>query len=513
MKTNKKNKEVQIAYKEGIKTLLNEETGDQRYIYEQHGKAVTRRDMLKAGIIQFSAAAVLPSAVEWLAKSGLAEAQEVCNVAAGSSKPAYVHFNGAGGFAIGSQYIPGSYEDPNTLLSSYSTRGMGSTANLVAQGLIIDGGFKNPTKWYANSAFLTALQTAATPATLKNTVFVHIPVQTGDDSSNNKFDASGMIIKAGLLGNSLPNIGTQQSMSGGRHLPAYVPPPAPLVVNAYSDLARAIQVAGALGQLSLNQKTSVFRLINRLTTTQKAALGGAAGADQLAHLTACATQANVALVGTGNPDTDLRTGRRKDGTQVGAQLSTTWGNVNAGTADGSQNLVFGSMVYNALKGNSATVNCTIGGCDYHGNGRTAQDGTDGQIGLQVGRTLQSASIMMEKVFVKVSTDGAVSSPASDQSGGGFTSDSGGRGGCMLFAYDPTNSVTANGSQVGGLTPGQVASTAFPTGGSAEIAAVAVLANYASFAGLPVGATLDAAAGAGARSFNTAQLTAAVKIFK
>jgi hypothetical protein len=58
----------------------------------------------------------------------------------------------------------------------------------------------------------------------------------------------------------------------------------------------------------------------------------------------------------------------------------------------------------------------------------------------------------------------------------------------------------------------VAATSFKTGGSAEIAAVAVLANYASFAKLPVGATLDAAGGAGARSFNTAELTAVVKIF-
>src|SRR5690242_6160341 len=123
MKTNKKNKEVQIANKEGIKTLLNEETGEQRHIYEQHGPAVTRRDMLKAGIIQFSAAAVLPSAVEWLAKAGVAEAAEVCNAAGGASKPAFIHYNGAGGFAIGAQSITGSVEDPNTLLSSYSTRG------------------------------------------------------------------------------------------------------------------------------------------------------------------------------------------------------------------------------------------------------------------------------------------------------------------------------------------------------------------------------------------------------
>lgn len=455
------------------KNQETESTEVQPKVYLNHGPAVTRRDMLKAGLIQFGAAATLPSVIEWLAKAGVAEAAD-CSAAAGPGMPAFVHYSGAGGFGIMSQPIIGTVEDPNVLLPHYGTLGLGSGSNLVTQGLI-SLEFKNQARFYSNSGFLAGLRTGATTADLQKTVFVAIPCQTNDDSNMNEFDPTGGILKAGRSGSSLPNLGSQQSATGGRHKPAYVNPPSPLVVGGYSDLARAIQVAGALGSLSLNQKTKVFKLINRLTTEQARVLAASNGGKEIADLAECATGTNLNLVGSGNAGTDPRT----DGA-FGTQLSTAWG-INAGTADNNRNLVFGASVYNALKDNASTVNLVVGGCDYHGDGRNNQDVTDTTIGLAVGRTIRSAAIMGKKCFIMVSTDGAVSAPSSDTAGAGFTSDSGGRGGCYMIAYDPAGTTTASSMQIGGMTTGQVASTAVKTGGAANVAAAAVYVNYLAFA--------------------------------
>lgn len=433
-----------------------------------HGPPLTRRDMLRAGLIQFSAAMTLPSVYQWLARAGVAEAAEGCAAAsAGAEMPVFIHLALAGGAAMSANVV--FLDAGGSMLPSYSILGLGNPANLT-----ITREFANRVAFPGNNVggMITGLRTGATPLTLLNAAFVGIPVRSQDDSSNNMLDVTGAITRAGVKGVSLPNLGTQQSPTGGRHQAAYVPPPAPLVVSSYNDLASAINVVGALGTLSSNQKSGLFRLVNRLTTTQARNLASMSGGEQLAALTKCATGTNLELVSSGSTGTDP---------VENAAFAQVW-NINAQTSRSSQNYVFAAMVYNAMKGNSGTVNLTMGGYDYHGNARTATNAQDTNAGLAMGRIIQSAAVMGKKTFLMVSSDGAVGAQMSDSATVNFSSDRGSGGAIYMMVYDPLKPPSASGQQVGQLTTGQAADDKFVTGDAPNLAAAAVVANYLSFAG-------------------------------
>lgn len=481
MKSDKKNKDA---------PTLEDPTDTQ--VFLPHGRALTRRDMLKAGLIQFSAAMTLPSVYQWLAGAGLAEAQEVtCDSGTGSAMPVFVHLSLAGGAAIMANFVPHTIQ--GQMLPSYGILGLGNPSTLS-----ISKEFANQAPFPGNnvSGLLLGLRAGAQIATLQNTVMVGMPTRTQDDSSNNQFDPTGAITRAGMKGNSLPNLGTVGSPTGGRHQPAFVPPPAPLIVNNYNDLAAAINVAGSLGSLTTNQKSGLFRLVNRLTTAQASTLAGLSGGAQLAALAQCASGTNLTLVGSGSSGTSPLDD---------AGVAGVWG-INANTDPGNRNFVFASMVYNALKGNAGTINLNMGGYDYHGGQRANTNAQDNAAGLVVGRILQTAAVMQKPIFVMLSTDGSVGSPMSDSSAVSFSSDRGAGGGCHMYAYHPTRRPTASGFQIGGMTTGQAADDNFITGANAAAAASAVVANYLSFAG-----KLAMYESLGMQRFSTDQMSQIVKI--
>ncbi|MBX7231880.1 MAG: hypothetical protein K1X29_07315 [Bdellovibrionales bacterium] len=434
-----------------------------------HGVPRTRRELLKAGLIQFSAAITLPSIYQLLMKSEEAHGLDlVCggqqNV---SSMAVFVQLSLAGGAAMGSNFVP--HDAGGQLLPSYNVLGLGASGNLN-----ITREFANKAPFAGNnvSGMINGIRTGAKPATLQNAVFAGIPVRSQDDSTMNKFDITGAVDRAGLKGISLPSLGTVNSPTGGRHQPAYIQPPAPLIVSSYTDLANAINVAGSLATLNSKQKVGLFRMVNRLTVAQERTLASMSGGSQVAALTACASLTNQTLVSTGTTGTSPL---------ENPALATVW-NINNNSDPGSQNFVFAAMMYNALKGNAGSVNLTMGGYDYHGNARTNTNASDTAAGLAIGRILESAAVMGKKVFLCVTSDGGVGSTLSDSSAVNFSSDRGSGGVAYMIAYNPTKPPSASGFQVGQMTPGQAADDKFITGDSPELAAAAMLANYMSFNG-------------------------------
>ncbi len=458
-----------------------------------HGTPLTRRDMLRAGAIQFSAAMTLPTIYEWMARAGFAEAQTAeCGTNTGSTMPVFVQLALAGGASIMSNYIPRTLE--GAMLPTYNLIGLGAPSLLTRTTE-----FGNRVEFPATSGLIIGMRTEATPVTLLNTAFAAVPVRLQDDSAMNQIDPTGAITRAGAKGNSLPNLGSMGSATGGRHLPAFVPPPAPLVVQSYADLAAAISVAGALGELSPSQKPALFRLMNRLTTTQARTLAGMSAAEQISTLTKCASGVNQTLVSSGSSGTNPTDD---------PAVANVWNITAADVANnpGNQDVVFASMLYNALRGNAGTINLTLGGYDYHGNARNATNARDNQAGVVVGRILQTAAVMRKPLFLMISTDGAVGSPMSDSSAVSYTSDRGSGSGMMMIAYHPTRVPTATGFQIGGMSTGQAADERFITGASGPHAAAAVVANYLNFAG-KVG-MLDSVI---PRAFSPDQLAQVIKI--
>jgi len=428
-----------------------------------HRKPVTRREFLSHGMIPFAASALVPGALGLLSPDVMAAGLN-CPSDAGAGIAAFITLNLSGGASLSSNFLP--RDAGGQLLASYGKIGGGTNANLTTAA---DFGIQG---FVSTSPLLAGLKTKATQPTIDGTAVVSVCVQSRDDSAENKFDASGMAYKAGVMGSKIPNLGTRSNATGLSQLASTVQPPPPLIVRSFDDLANSIGYTAALkNQLNSAQRVSLTRLVASLNSTQTNKLQNITTAEQVQTMVECAGIKNNDMIGAGSGAVDPLTNN--------AAMASVWG-ITAGTAANNQGRVFGSMVYNALAGNAGTVNLELGGYDYHDNTRTNGDGKDNQAGVVIGQILESARIMGKPVFIYVTSDGSVVSSDSATPGAPWTSDRGSAGMALMFAFSPTGRPATSGFQVGSYTSGQVANDATPVGSSPEVAAQAVIANYLNF---------------------------------
>lgn len=436
------------------------------YCLSHNKRPVTRRQLLSAGVLSFSATMTLPTLAGMLLPSeARAQALECPSAAGASSMASFVTINLAGGMAMAANFVP--QDQGGQFLPSYNKMGLGDGQ------LPIDNEFGNvPFAGQGISRLLVGIRNTASAATLGNTAFVAIPVRSRDDSSMNPFDASGMVAKAGLIGTDLPNMGNSSSDTGIRQMYAKVKPPTPLVVGNYNDIAGALAlgVTGPMRNWSDEQKTRLVRLVKNLSSSQVEKVNRQAGGRMLATLVNCAMGKNVELSTQPPPPVDVR---------QDAALAAVWG-VQQNTGTNNREVIFGSMVNAGLMGNAGTIGLNMGGYDYHNGTRTTGDTRDEEAGEVIGRTLESASVLNKKVFIYVTSDGSVVSPVSDQRDAPWRSDRGSAGCAYIIAYDPAGRPQTSGHQIGHFTEGQAADDQFVTGGNPELAAAAAFANYLKF---------------------------------
>ncbi len=433
------------------------------HLHEKPLNMMSRRDLLSAGLIQFSAALTLPSIYSLFAGAGLAQAQEiVCAGAAGSSLVPIITVNLAGGAGLAANFVP--HDQALQPLQSYNRLGLGAAGSFT-----MDYEFKNRAPFAANiSRFIVGVRAQALPATLANTVFLGVPNRTADDSAANKMVMDGMVAKAGRVGQILPTLGRNRNQA------AFVNPPNPIPVRSFANISDAISVKNSLANLSKAQQERLFRMTQDLSASQTARLQGLSGGNELRTLIQCANRDNTRLIASTDPGVDPA---------LNANFAAVWG-INANNRNGD-NYARAAVVYNVLNGNAPTGNIEMGGYDYHDGSRTSGDQRDENAGVLVGQILQSFAVMGVKAFLVVTTDGSVTGPISETPGGIWTSDRGTAGMAYMMAYDPSGSVNASSFQLGHFLPGrdqQGVDQSFITGGTPELAAAGMFANYLSFSG-------------------------------
>ncbi|MBX3021865.1 MAG: hypothetical protein KF799_09335 [Bdellovibrionales bacterium] len=450
-----------------------------------HPRPSTRREFLATGVIPFAAWAVGPSLGSLLLSAPAAEAQAAnCLAAAGSGFIPFITLNLSGGPSLASQLV---VKDLNGApLNSYTKLGQGSGpgisfnvtkefGNVDFAGTAIGGNTQGLV-----SKFLTGvrdpLANGSRSAALNNTAFVWTAVALGDDTSANQLDISGLVVKMGLSGSKLPNLGTVDSVTGINQMPSLLPPPAPFRVGGVNDLTNALGYAASLNSLSKNQKTALARAISKLSGSQVRRIAASSGATVVGQLIECAGIRNVDLITTGGGDVNPLA----VGGSLTTELARIWG-IQANDRR-SQNAVFACMVYNGISGNASTVNLNMGGYDYHDGTRATGDARDLAAGQVVGKILQTAAFLKKPVFVYVCADGATVSGDSITADSPWMSDRGIAGMQYILAYDPTKRPVTSSAQIGGFNNGQAADGKFPTGTSADLAAQAVFANYAAWNG-------------------------------
>ena len=377
----------------------------------------------------------------------------------------------AGGAGLAANYVP--TDQGGQLLPTYSRMGLGDNQ------LTIENEFGNVP--FAGddgtgvliSKLLTGIRANASAATLANTAFIAIPVRSRDDSGMNLFDVSGLVTKAGLVGSQLPNLGRRQTETGINQMYAGEKPPTPLVVGSYDDINSALALgAGAINNWTDTQKVSLVKMVEKLSTSQMNRVNAFAGGRTLATLVKCATAKNVELSENPPPSLDVR---------QDASLAGVWG-VDGNSNARDESVVFGSMVNAALQRNAGTVSLEKGGYDYHNGTRTTGDTRDGEAGDVIGRVLESAAALNQKVFLYVTSDGSVNSEESNARDSVWRSDRGSAGMAYILAYDPAGRPSTTGHQIGQFTDGQAADDNFVTGDNVALAASAAVANYLQFSG-------------------------------
>lgn len=468
-----------------------------------HGKPVNRRELLASGLISFSAYLVLPSWISLV--SSTANAQAVaCGQAASSGLVPYLSLNLAGGAGLQANFVP--HDQANQRLANYDRMGLGkSGANLPIEmefGNVPFAG-KKPGTQVLISQFLAGLRSRA-PNAIGRTAFVAVNSRGRDDSSENKLSTAGLLAQAGLQGSLLPFLGTERTVSGVRQLPAVVRPSSPLTVRSLNSLIGSIVPASDLPSLlSVQQRTSLLNLISKLSSSQVRKLSSDDQGTETKNLLECANIKNEqvkSLIDSGAVVIDPR----KDSN--GAALSALWGIDNA-TNVSNESLVFASMTYNVLQGNSGAGALEMGGYDYHDNTRTTSDTRDFNAGVVVGRALETAHILGKKLFIQVTTDGAVDSGETANNASfesTWTSDRGTANVSYILYYDPAGRAATSGFQVNHFTAGQAADESTVLGTS-EGAAVAIFANY-----LKINNRMDLLTGGAASILNGPLLSKAIK---
>ncbi len=433
-----------------------------------HQKPVTRRELLAHGIIPFAGTLFAPQMMQLLLSS-TASAQTATNCTASTSNfTPFIHLNLSGGAAMSSNFVP--MNSSGGMLASYNKMGLGN--NQVPIEREFGGGtFAGTENGALLSKMLEGIRSIADVDTVSRTSFVGVCVRSRDDSSENAANISGLVVKAGLNGSHLPNLGTRASSTGVNDMPAVLLPPTPLVVRSFRDITNSLGYSAAVGtQLNDVQKIKLANLVSGLSRHQSRKLASLSSGQQLQKLVECAGIKNQSLVeggsGAVNPVQN-------------AGVGTIW-QLNANTNQGSNDYVFGSMVYNALLGHAGATGLEMGGYDYHDNSRNTGDTRDRNAGVTIGRILQSAKVLQKPVFLYVTSDGAVNSPESDSRNAPWTSDRGSAGAAYIFMYDPVRRPEVSSNQIGHFTDAQVADDKFVIGNDVSRAAQAVFANYLQF---------------------------------
>lgn len=424
--------------------------------------------MLAAGVLPFSATLLMPKWLDLLLP-GAAAAGVTCPSGGSSGLIPVITLNLSGGAAMAGNFVP--MDQGGQPLANYDLMGLGDGQVPLERefGTVPFAGLVNGV--YI-SKFLQGLRSKATTA-LPSAAFVGVCVRSRDDSGENRFAIEGLLNAAGYAGSMLPNIGRNSgSLTGINQSAAVTSPVAPLIVRGLSSINGALGYAGALGSsLNASQKTALAKTVSRLTAAQTRKLASQPARKSIQTLVDCANKKNLDLSGLTNAGVDPRL----DAT-VGAALNGIW-EINSGTGDANRDLIFASMTYNALKGNSGAASLELGGYDYHNNTRATGDAADLVAGRTVGQILETAAVMQKPVFLYVTSDGAVTSAQSANRDAPWTSDRGIAGASYMIYYDPAGRKPTSNNQLGWFTAGQAADDKFLTGANPEQAALAVFANY------------------------------------
>lgn len=448
--------------------------------YGNHGKALTRRDLLAQGALSYGAFAAMPSVLSMFGQRAYGADALVCNAQAGGNRMVpFIIIDLAGGANIaGTNVIVGGKGGQTNFLpaGSYGTLGLApeQEPSKVAPDTTLGLAF------HPASKMLQGIKEFAAATTLAGTEGALFCTSSGDDTRNNPHNPLYWIAKTGLGGQLVSLVGTADGASGGN---AAAPAASIDPSKQPSRITRTTDALGLVdpGKLAtlLGNSNDVTKVMNAIKGMSESRLrmfqeqdvpaqiqdlircGYVNSSDYLSKFTPAALNASTDPIITGRF----------------AQI-----------ANNTQQQAAGSIAKLVLDGYAGAGVIQMGGYDYHGQGRATQDTRDLEAGQMIGRILEVAALKATPVMIYVYTDGGVSSGQAGAVNGifPFTSDSGERSAAFTLVYKPGGErpeVRDDRRQIGAFKAGgSVDGSVNAISTSVEALSKAVVANYLALHG-------------------------------
>ncbi len=472
---------------------------------DAHKRPVTRRDFIAQGFLTGAASVVVPAGMGALLAPGRANAlspdlealKATCGITAGAGKIPFICIDLAGGGNIaGSNVLVGGPGGQQDFLSTAAYAKLGLPGNMTPNS-------PNPTRtpnnfiesslgllFHSDSAYVRGILERAKPATVANVNGAVIPAISQNDTGNNPHNPMYGIARIGAKGELLTLIGSQATTSGGNSMaPIAMVDPAltPTVVSQSRDVTGLVDT-GVLGQLFTNpadavavlesmQRISGQKLANVSTKlTNDAAVKQAASCNYVKSAYLAENFSDPAAL---NPD--------KDPDIVGPTGIFTAAEYAADN-EFRKTAAIMKMVINGYAG-AGTI--TMGGYDYHGQGRATGEIRDLRAGRCMGAILEYAARRQKPVMLYVFTDGGISAGGQvDNTTDGrgkfmWTSDNGSVGATFFLVYNPTGrpQLATAGNQIGYFSSGgDVSTSGSPAANNVYALVHTVLLNYLALHG-------------------------------
>ena len=492
---------------------------DEPIRHESHKAPVTRRDFIAQGFKTGPAIIAAPAALAMLIGSDNARAMSpdleallgpaACAIQAGAGKIPFICFDLAGGANLtGSEMLCGVSGNPLNFLSTQGYATLGLPGNMTpgsANAASPTNNFVNTefgAAWHSDGAILRGMQMSTLAATRANVNGFPIAARSENDTGNNPHNPMYGINRVGADGQLLTLIGSQNSDSGGNSMaPAGMMNPAarPTKVDRASDVTGLVDT-GELGTLFSNQDDAIAVLESMTRLSH-------AKADQAQTRLAAQQEAEVRkLVRCGYLKSTYLADRFRTPSALNPNLDPHI--VAQASQPGGITPIFSAAEYNAdgefrkaaaimkmvINGYAGAGTVTMGGYDYHGQGRNTGEIRNFRAGRCIGACLEYAARMQKPLMIYVFSDGSLSAsgaPNTTVDGRGkldWMSDNQSTAAPFVLVFKPgaagrpaLRSPTR--MQVGSFTPaGAVNNTSSPAANAVNLLVETVILNYMALHG-------------------------------
>jgi hypothetical protein len=413
---------------------------DEPIRHESHKAPVTRRDFISQGFMTGPAVVAIPTLLTLLVRSEIAKGNPLspdleallradtvpgglCGVQAGAGKIPFIAFDLAGGANLtGSEMLCGQSGNPLNFLSTqgYATLGLpgnmtpGSANAASPTNNFVNTEFGAP--WHSDGAILRGMQASTQVATRANVNGFPIAARSENDTGNNPHNPMYGINRVGADGQLLTLIGSQNTDSGGNSMaPMSMMNPAarPTKVDRASDVTGLVDT-GELGTLFSNpdDAVAVLESMTRLSHTKTDRVPTTLSpSDQTAlrKLVKCGYLKSTYLADRFRSPAALNPDRDPHIVAQAAQPAGITPIFTAAEYNGDNEFrkaaAIMKMVINGYAG-AGTV--TMGGYDYHGQGRNTGETRNFRAGRCIGACIEYAARMGMPLMIYVFSDGALS---------------------------------------------------------------------------------------------------------